>query len=93
MEKQWNISTGHKNITLPAGVYSPQDRPGASEHLLVQAHTQNVWYTLDGTTPSATKGFVLLTTQNPIIIPIGNGVLPMFLRAASGAILQYQWIE
>jgi len=93
MKDNWSISTGHKSVSLPAGAWSPQDQPGASEHLMVQCHTQNVWYTLDGSTPSATKGFVLLTTQNPIILSIGHGVTPMFLRAASGAVLQYQWIE
>jgi hypothetical protein len=60
---------------------------------MVQTHTQNAYYTLDGTTPSATVGFLLLATQNPIMIHIGAGVTPKFFRAASGALLQYQWIE
>jgi len=93
MEDTWKITTSHKGYTLGAAIFSPQDRPTGSEHLMVQTHTQNVYYTLDGSTPSATSGFVLLTTQNPIIIEIGAGVIPKFLRAASGAILQYQWIE
>jgi len=93
MKETWTITTSHKGVALGAGVFSPQDRPTGSERLMVQTHTQNVYYTLDGSTPSATNGFVLLTTQNPIIILVGHGVVPNFLRAAGGAILQYQWIE
>ena len=93
MKDTWKISTSHKGVALGAGVFSPQDEHYGAEYLMVQTHTQNVYYTLDGSTPSAANGFVLLTTQNPIIINIGKGVTPMFLRAASGAVLQYQWIE
>jgi hypothetical protein len=93
MKDTWTIKTAHKGVALGAGVYSPQDERYGAERLMVQTHTQNVWYTLDGSTPSATNGFVLLATQSPIIIVVGKGVVPNFLRAASGAVLQYQWIE
>lgn len=93
MKDTWKITTGHKGVALGAAVFSPQDRPTGSEHLMVQTHTQNTYYTLDGTTPSATVGFLLLATLGPIMIHIGAGVTPKFLRAASGAVLQYQWIE
>ena len=93
MNDTWTIKTAHKGVALGAGVYSPQDERYGAERLMVQTHTQNVWYTLDGSTPSATNGFVLLATQPPIIIIVGAGVIPNFLRAASGAVLQYQWIE
>jgi hypothetical protein len=93
MTDNWSIRTAHKGVALGAGVYSPQDERYGAERLMVQTHTQNVWYTLDGSTPSATNGFVLLATQPPIIINVGAGVIPNFLRAASGAVLQYQWIE
>ena len=93
MKDTWTIMTAHRGIALGAGAYSPQDRPTGSEHLMVQAHTQNIYYTLDGSTPSATNGFVLLTTQPPIVILVGKGVVPNFIAAAGGAILQYQWIE
>jgi len=87
------IRIAHKGVTLGAGVYSPQEERYGAEKLMIQTHTQNVYYTLDGSTPSATNGFVLLTTQSPITIDVTNGVIPNFLRAASGAVLQYQWID
>ena len=93
MKDTYTITTSHKGVALGAAAFSPQDRPTGSEFLMVQTHTQNVYYTLDGSTPSAANGFVLLTTQNPIIINVGKGVTPNFIRAASGAVLQYQWIE
>jgi hypothetical protein len=88
-----SVVGGHKGVALGAAVYSPQDKPIAANYLMVQTHTQNVYYTIDGSTPSATNGFVLLATQNPVYIPMGTSVIPMFIRAASGAVLQYQWVE
>jgi len=88
-----SVSGSHHGIALGSAVYSPQDRPINANVLMVQTHTQNVYYTLDGSTPSAVNGFVLLTTQNPIFIQMGTSVIPQFLRAASGAVLQYQWLE
>ena len=93
MKDTWSIKVAHKGVALGAGVYSPQEARYGAERLMVQTHTQNVWYTLDGSTLSATNGFVLLATQNPIMLHVGAGVTPNFLRAASGAVLQYQWIE
>lgn len=40
--------------------------------LLIQALTQNVRYTLDGTTPTASKGFQLKAGDPPVIIPTGT---------------------
>ena len=88
-----NILTAHGNAALGSGVMSPSNKPKEAKYLMVQTHTQNAYYTLDGSTPSATNGFLLLVTQSPIYISMGHGVVPQFLRAASGAVLQYQWIE
>ena len=88
-----SVTGAHHGIALGTGVYSPQDQPNDSNYLMVQSHTQNTYFTLDGTTPSATNGFVLLTTMAPIKIDMGTSVFPKFLRVASGAVLQYQWLE
>ena len=88
-----SVTGSHHGVTLGAGVYSPQDQPIGANFLMVQTHTQSVYYTIDGSTPSATNGFVLLAVQNPIYIPMGTSVILKFLRAASGAVLQYQWVE
>lgn len=87
------VTGSHHGITLGAAVYSPQDQPIDARYLMVQSLTQATYFTLDGSTPSATNGFSLLTTQSPILIQMGLNVVIKFLRAASGAILQYQWIK
>ena len=87
------VTGDHHGYTLGAAVYSPQDQPSGARYLMVQSITQATYYTLDGSTPSATNGFLLLTTQAPVLLPAGGNVVFKFLRAASGAILQYQWIK
>ena len=88
-----SVIGSHHNVSLGTAVYSPQDQPNGANYLMVQSITQSTIFTLDGSTPSATNGFVLLVTQSPILIGMGTSVIPRFIRAASGAILQYQWLE
>ena len=88
-----SVTGSHHTVTLGTGTYSPQDQPMGANYLMVQSITQATIFTLDGSVPSATNGFVLLTTHSPILIGMGTSVFPRFLRAASGAILQYQWLE
>ena len=52
---------------------------------------QNVRYTLDGTTPTASKGFLLKAGDPPVIIPITSGMLVKVIEEAASADLQYQW--
>ena len=78
----------HQAITLGAGVFVPYLPPGATS-ILVQTVTQNVRYTLDGTTPTAAIGFQLAAAATPILIEITERVNLKFIREASGAVLQY----
>lgn len=59
--------------------------------LLIQALTQNVRFTLDGTTPTATVGFQLKAGDPPVLIPISYDTAVKVIEEASGAVLQYQW--
>lgn len=59
--------------------------------LLIQAVGQNVRYTLDGTTPTATKGFQLKAGDPPIIIPVGGNTTIKVIEETATADLQYQW--
>ncbi len=87
------VTGSHHGITLGTGVYSPQDQPIDARYLMVQSLAQATYFTLDGSTPSATSGFSLLATQPAVLIPMGLNVVLKFLRGASGAVLQYQWIK
>jgi hypothetical protein len=65
--------------------------PAGATKLLIQTLTQNVRFTLDGTTPTATKGFQLKATDPPVVIPISTGVAVKVIQEAATADLQYQF--
>lgn len=67
--------------------------PARATKLLIQTIGQNVRYTLDGTTPTASKGFQLAIGQAPILIPLGTGTIITVIQEAATADLQYQWGE
>jgi len=65
--------------------------PGGETKIIIQALTQNIRYTLDGSTPAATTGFQLLATDGPIVIGIGKGLTLTVIEEAATADIQYQW--
>lgn len=65
--------------------------PAGANRLLIQALTQNVRYTLDGTTPTATKGFQLKAGDPPVLIPFRAGIVITVIEETATADLQYQW--
>ena len=70
-----------------AATLTPAD--GATK-LLIQALDQNVRLTLDGTTPTASKGFQLVAGDAPVMIWIADAAVKVIEEAAT-ADLQYQW--
>lgn len=59
--------------------------------LLVQCTGTNVRYTLDGTTPTSTTGFVLYATANPVLLLASNDDTQFkFIESAASAVLIYQ---
>lgn len=65
--------------------------PATANTLLLQATGQNVRYTLDGTTPTATTGFRLRSDDLPVIIDIGVGMTVKVIEETATATIQYQW--
>ena len=59
--------------------------------IMMQALTQNIRYTLDGTTPNATTGFQLKAGDPPREIEITSGMTLKFFREAAGAVLEYEY--
>lgn len=69
---------------------------GTATKLMMQAHTQNVRYTLDGTNPSVTGtniGFILVADDPPIIVGLSANTIVKVLETTQSAELQYQWGE
>lgn len=59
--------------------------------VLIQALTQNVRYTLDGTTPTASKGFQLKAGDPPVVIMLEDGTTITLIEETATADIQYQW--
>ena len=70
-----------------AATLTPAD--GATK-LLIQALDQNVRFTLDGTTPTASTGFQLVAGDPPVMIWVAGATVKVIEEAAT-ADLQYQW--
>ena len=58
--------------------------------LLIQTMDQNVRYTLDSTTPTASLGFQLKAGDPPVIIILEDGITITVIEEAATADLQYQ---
>jgi hypothetical protein len=66
-------------------------KPAGASQILIQALTQNVRFTLDGSDPTAAVGFQLLAGSAPVIISV-PGVSIKVIQEAAAASLQYQWL-
>lgn len=67
--------------------------PEGGTQLLIQAIAQNIRYTLDGTTPTASIGFVMFADAEPVIIRVGAGGSITLIEETAGATAQYQWLS
>jgi len=81
---------GNHISTTCATAHSPVFPAEGATKILVQAITQNIRYTLDGTTPTAAIGFQIVAGDPPVIIRVGPNCYPQFFQEAAGAVLQYQ---
>lgn len=67
--------------------------PAGANRILIQALTQNVRYTLDGTDPTSTLGFQLKAGDGPIVLSMGQAIVLKVIQEAATASLQYQWLN
>jgi len=65
--------------------------PTGATKIMIQALTQNVRFTLDGTAPTASKGFQLKSGDPAMIISIDSTTVLKVIQEAATADLQYQW--
>lgn len=61
-----------------------------ADYTILQAKVQNIYFTLDGSVPSATNGFILAVGSDPIAFDIVDNQMIKVLQAASGARLVQQ---
>lgn len=67
--------------------------PANCNGILWNAKTQNVRYTLDGTTPTASVGHVLLASGGTELLPLGTGVILRVIEETTTAVLNYQFVN
>lgn len=88
------VAAGHNDglAISSATVLSPSAtyNPGKHDRILMQALTQNVRYTLDGTTPTASKGFQLKAGDPPVIVFVAGNILTVIEETAT-ADLQFNF--
>lgn len=65
--------------------------PTGSRKIMIQALTQNVRFTLDSTTPTASKGFQLYAGDPPLVIPIDPTTTFTVIEETATADLQIQF--
>jgi hypothetical protein len=81
------------NSSLSAAVNLSTTMPTGAKGIMIQALTQNVCYTLDGTTPTASNGFIITAGQPAIVIRMGTAVVLKVIEAAASASIQYCWVR
>ncbi len=81
-----DVAIGGDFIAKPMNGITP-----TATHLQVQALTQNIRYTIDGTQASATVGFQLAAGAISLVPAPNNGI--SVFEEAAGAIVQYQWVR
>lgn len=67
--------------------------PGQARGILMQALTQNIRYTLDGTNPTTATGFQLKAGDPPRYIELDHRVFLKVIREAAGAVLEYEFCD
>jgi hypothetical protein len=87
---KFNPLGAHGRQTNLTSAFAPAAPPGAST-CVVQALTQNVRFTLDGTTPTAVVGFQIVAGDVERILPVDTRTVLTFIQETAGAELQYQF--
>lgn len=89
-ETDHTVLYDHQSSVMAAGVIIPINIQKGVNALLVQAINQNIRYVLVGT-PSPTSGFRLTAGNDPIAIPVVEGMTVQFVPEIAGAILEMQF--
>jgi len=65
--------------------------PAGATKLLIQALTENVRYTIDGTDPTTAIGFLITANDPPGVIYLGADMVVKVIEETATASIQYQW--
>lgn len=100
--------SAHPGLIIDEGVYEPlgdhtQDSvssttvvltpPERATGILIQPIDYSLAFTIDGTDPSVTDGFILGAGGDPLYIPLGSDNVLSLLRVTSDVDIRYQWVR
>jgi hypothetical protein len=80
----------HTQLATGATVQSITVPDGATQWM-VQTQTQNIRFTLDGTAATTTKGFLLVASAPPVIVPCYPTQVIKWIEITTTAVLDYQF--
>lgn len=87
------VPVGAHTATTLSGSATTLTVDASADGVLMQAIAQNIYYTLDGSTPTSGNGFTLYAGGDPLRVPKNSDIAIKVLRAASGAVLQWQAVR
>jgi len=87
---EFNPIGSHTNDTNISSATTLTPPTGATK-IMMQAVGQNVRFTLDGTAPTASKGFQLAAGDPPVIVPMGLRTTLKVIQEAATPDFNYQW--
>ena len=84
------ISAGFQKITTNSTATALNSTCSLGQALLISVETQNARITFDGSTPAASTGVLLTTTNSPYYFDAVDASTVKIARATAGAIVQVQ---
>lgn len=88
-QKPMALVGDHSRDTSVSGATALTKLAGANA-IMLQALTQNVRYTLDGSTPTASQGF-RLAAGTLITLSVGSDMTVTVIEETASASIEYQW--
>ena len=85
---------GYEQIAVSTSVLDVDDLtiPSGTSHAELQAGTNHVAYTMDGTAPTSSTGMLLLTTEPPRLFLIEDVLRMKFIQRTGGGTLNIHYI-
>lgn len=81
--------SAYLTLTAAVALTKPNEQ---TTHLIIQAHSQGIWFTNDGTTPTAAAPAWFLAANDSDIIPLPAGLDAVrVIEATASASITYQW--
>jgi hypothetical protein len=83
--------TQYNSLNTAKALTTALAKPTGATKVLMQAQTQNIRFTLDGSTPTASKGFQLKAGDPPMVVPLSASFTIQLIEETATAVLDFQY--